>query len=109
MSLLRWPYPDQTITVTDDDLLSYTQVDAASSRFAIVWTSSTERRFGSESITPDFTRRIHRILKRHFEDMPGEHLRRAAADIEQEMRYVSARLTGELTKFEGAEIIPGGR
>jgi hypothetical protein len=62
-----------------------------------------------ESITPGFTRRIHRILKRHFEDIPGEHLRRKAADIEQEMRYVSARLTGELTKFEGAEIIPGGR
>jgi len=63
----------------------------------------------SESITPDFTPRIHRILMRHFGDTPDEHLRRAAADIEQEMRYVSARLTGELTKFEGAEIIPGGR
>ena len=57
----------------------------------------------SESITPGFTPRIHRILKRHFGDMPGEHLRRAAADIEQEMRYVSAWLTGELTKLEGAE------
>jgi hypothetical protein len=89
-------------------LLSYTQVDAASSRFAIVWTSSTERRFMRVDY-PDFTRRIYRILKRHFEDMAGEHLRRAAADIEQEMRHVSARLTGELTKFEGAEIIPGGR
>jgi hypothetical protein len=41
--------------------------------------------------------------------MPDEHLRRAAADIEQETRHVSARLTGELTKFEGAEMIPGGR
>ena len=57
----------------------------------------------SESITPDFTRRIHRILVRHFGDMPDEYLRRAAADVEQEMRYVSAWLTGELTKLEGAE------
>ncbi len=57
----------------------------------------------SESITPDFTRRIHRILMRHFGDMPDEHLRRAATDIEQEMRYVGAWLTGELTKLQGAE------
>jgi hypothetical protein len=57
----------------------------------------------SESITPDSTERIHRILMRHFADMPDEHLRRAAADIEQEMRYVSARLTDDLTKLEGAE------
>ena len=57
----------------------------------------------SESITPDFTPRIHRILMRRFGDMPGEHLRRAAADVEQEMRHVGAWLTGELTKLEGAE------
>ena len=57
----------------------------------------------SESITPDFMRRIHRILMRRFGDMPGEHLRGAAADIEREMRYVSAWLTGELTKLEGAD------
>lgn len=57
----------------------------------------------SESNTTEFTERIHRILMRHFGDMPDEHLRRAAADIEQEMRYLSAKLAGELTKLEGAE------
>ena len=52
MSLLRRAVSRPSLTVTNDDLLSYTQPDAASSRFAIVWTSNTDRRFVCESITP---------------------------------------------------------
>jgi hypothetical protein len=47
--------------------------------------------------------RIPTNLMCYFGGMPDEHLRGAAADIEREMRYVSAWLTGELTKLEGAD------